>query len=196
MAEYPSYEVVPYSNPVTEEMQFKTLFSNYDDLGKEARKRKWLYPKRDITISYNNITLTQARILFEFFKKRYGSYESFSFFKYESETYEGEYIGTGDGSTTVYNLPCKNSTARSIYENNSSRTEGPSGDVVVSAGGGADGADRAEFVVAPANGSRLTMDFTGYLKVKCRFYDDLMSFDTFYRILRNVGIKLKGILNE
>jgi len=50
MALYPAYSTVEYGNPVIEEMAFKTLFSNYDDLGEERRKRKWLYPKRLITL--------------------------------------------------------------------------------------------------------------------------------------------------
>ena len=55
MALFPAYSSIEYGNPVVEEMQFKTLFSNFDDLGEERRKRKWLYPKRLITLQYNNI---------------------------------------------------------------------------------------------------------------------------------------------
>ena len=70
MAVFTAYSTVGYGNPVIEEMQFKTLFSNFDDLGIERRKRKWLYPKRLITLQYNQLSLTEGRTLFAFYIAR------------------------------------------------------------------------------------------------------------------------------
>lgn len=191
---YLDYTVIPYANPVLEEMQFKTLISNFDDLGQEQRKRKWLYPKRKISLLTKAVTLAQGRTLYQFYIDRWGSWQSFNFFKYELESYEGEYIGTGDGSTVIYNAPFRNATAYTIYLDGVEQTVVT--DYVYTQGGGTDGADKIEFVTAPNEGERITCDFTGYLKVHCRFADDNLSFQTFYNKLRNGQIVLQGTLNE
>ena len=194
MALFPAYATVEYGNPVIEEMQFKTLFSNFDNLGEERRKRKWLYPKRLITLQYNNITKANGRTLFQFYIDRSGAYDSFTFFKYEIETYEGEYVGTGDGSTVIFNLPCKTSSARALYVDDVLQTI--TTHYTYSALGGTDGCDEVTFVTAPASGERVTLDFTGYLKIKCRFKDDKMSFETFMHTYRTIGVQLHGLLNS
>jgi len=195
MALFPAYSTVEYGNPVVEEMQFKTLFSNFDDLGEERRKRKWLYPKRLITLQYNNITKANGRTLFNFYIARSGAYDAFTFFKYELETYTGEYVGTGDGSTVVFNLPAKTSATYTLYVDDVEQTAGGT-DWTFGALGGADGCDKATFEAAPASGTRITYDFTGYLKIRCRFKEDNMSFETFMNTYRTVGIKLQGLLNS
>ena len=194
MALFPNYLSIKYANPVVEEMQWKTLMSSFDDLGVERRKRKWLYPKRTVTLNYNNITLTDARTIFQFYIDRSGSYEAFTFFKYETETFTGEYIGTGDGSTVLFNLPCKNSTARTVYVNSVAQTE--TADYTYSALGGTDGCDEITFVVSPTSGHRIVLDFTGNLKVRCRFKEDNMSFETIYNRFRSFGVELSGLLNS
>ena len=61
--------------------------------------------------------------------------------------------------------------------------------------GGTDGADKITCNTAPPVGSRLTFSFTGRLKVRAKFAEDMFSFETFYDRLANAGIKLKGLLN-
>ncbi len=194
MATFTAYSTVGYGNPVVEEMQYKTLFTNYDDLGTERRRRKWLYPKRLITLQYSQLSLTEGRTLFDFYIARSGAYEAFTFYKYESETYTGEYVGTGDGSTVVMNLPCKGSSSETVYIDGAEQTGGGT-HYTLGAGTGTDGADKVTWVAAPASGERVTVDFTGYLKIKCRFKDDKMSFETFMNAYRTIGIQLQGLLN-
>jgi len=193
MAVFTAYSEVKYGTTVIEEMQFKTLFSNYNDLGVERRKRKWLYPKRLITLQYSNITKGEGRTLFDFYIARSGAYDAFTFYKYELETYVGEYVGTGDGSTLIFNLPCKTSSARTVYLDGAEQTV--TTHYTYSALGGTDGCDEITFVAAPAAGERVTLDFTGYLKIKCRFKEDNMSFETFFNTYRTVGVQLQGLLN-
>ena len=45
MASFPSLTSVPYTDPVSIGIRFKTLVSNFDNLGEEKRKQKWVYPK-------------------------------------------------------------------------------------------------------------------------------------------------------
>jgi len=119
MALFPEMSSVEYARPLKVEIQHKTLVSTFDDLGVEKRKQKWLYPKRTVTLGFNHITKAKMQIVFAFYIARSGSYEAFNFFmptlNANPYTYVGEYVGTGDGSTTVFNLPCRTSSGRTLY---------------------------------------------------------------------------------
>jgi hypothetical protein len=199
MAKFPELSEIVQIEPVNIQIQFKTLVSQFDDLGEKKRKQKWLYPKRHPTIIYKGITKANGRTLWQFYLSRKGSYEAFNYFvgtnSYASNTYEGEYVGTGDGSTTVFNLPAKNSSSYKVYKDGVEQTGGGV-DYTFAAGTGADGADKITFTAAPASGTRITYDFTGTLKIRCTFAEDMLDFETFYDRLVNMGIQLEGELNE
>lgn len=184
---------IPALEPLNESLQYKTRISQFDDLGEEKRRKKWLYPKRSFKVSYKGISISDAQTLWEFFIARSGAYESFSFFYPFSRTYSGEYVGTGDDSTTVFNLPSKQATSRTIYLDGVSQSEGT--DWTFSSEGGADGADKATFAAAVSLGERITFDFTGYLKVRARFLDDVFDFNTFYNLISESGLTIQGLLN-
>ena len=337
MAVFPDIGSVPYTNPLEETVQYKTLVTRLNDLGEEQRRAKWLYPRRAFSLKYQAISVSQARTLWDFYMQRRGRYEAFNFFYPMTGTYTGEYVGTGDGSTTNFNAPCKSATGVTIYVDGVAQPESgsialtnpgfetgdgtgwswfdeeesatvsyvtekshggnysckivqsgtPSGsclyrdisitgratytmsvwfwaeagnyariclrdqthsqsdyahmegngewqflfvsysfpsdasqgrvilyatynqenntvyydDVQVekslyTVNGGEDGADLISFATAPDDGARITMDFTGYLKVRCRFAEDMLDFQTFYARLVSAGIKLQGLLNS
>lgn len=189
-----SYPTTPaFQTPVIEEMHFKTLTSKVDDLGTEQRKQKWLYPRRVITLNYNAISTANARTLWQFYQARAGAYGAFNWFHTRSDSYVTEYVGTGDGTTTNFNLPSKSASSRTLYLDSTSQTE--TTDWVFTGSGGADGADLCAFVTAPLSGQRITFTFTGYLKIHCRFAVDQASFETFTGSLQRTGLKLQGLLN-
>ena len=190
MAAYPDYSAVPQHEPYEEEIQFKTLISQFDDQGQEQRKQKWLYPRRVVNVKHLYVTKTQARTVWEFYKARGGSYEAFNYFVPDATAYTGEYVGTGDGVTTSFNLPCKDISSRTVYINGS-----PVGATIATAAG-ADGADLIRFGSAPSAAERITISFTGRLKIHCRFAEDQMSFETLYNRMVSSGVKLQGLLNE
>ena len=198
MAKFPEVGTIAPNEPLPLTIQFKTLVSQFDNLGEEQRKQKWLYPKRHPRIIYQGISKANTRTLFQFYLDRKGAYEAFNFFlgsaTYASNTYEGEYVGTGDGATTVFNLPAKNSSAYTVYKNGVAQSGGGV-DYTFSAGTGTDGADKITFVAAPAAGARITYDFTGTLKIRCTFAEDNLDFDSFYDRVANMGLQLKGHLN-
>lgn len=195
MAVFPTFSSVPMGEPYAEELIFKTLISEFDDLGAELRKQKWLYPKRNIILKYDKITKAQGRTLWTFYIARSGAYEAFNFFTQLTDTYVSEYVGTGDGTTTDFNLPSKQASSYTVYLNGSAQTGGGV-DYTFSSEGGTDGADQIAFTSAPADGSRITVSFTGYLKVRCRFAEDKLAFETFYNRLFTSGLSLKGLLNQ
>jgi len=190
MAAYPDYTSVSVEEPYHEEIQWKNLVSQFDDLGEEQRKQKWLYPKRNVTLRHAYITKAKARTIWNFYNARRGSYEAFNYFVPFADVYTSEYVGTGDGSSTSFNLPSKDLSTGTIY------VDGSSGSGTIATGAGADGADKVTFNTAPADGTRITVSFTGRLKVHCRFEEDNLNFDQLYNDLVTIGIKLKGLLNE
>ena len=74
MAKFPEVTDVPYAIPLKIEIEHKTLITNFDDLGAESRKQKWLYPKRNVYLGFNHITKAQAETLWQFYLDRYGIY--------------------------------------------------------------------------------------------------------------------------
>lgn len=172
MALFPTLSDIPYVDYSGTSRQ-KILSSNFDDQGRTQKKKKWLFPKRDISLNYAQITDDNLTELLQFEIDRDGTFSMFTWIEAFSHTFENEYFGTGDGSTTVFDLPAKLSGSRTIYGDSSPYIEAPDstgvGDFWVEQEAGANGLDRIEFFIAPLEGVRLTADFTGRLGVRCRF---------------------------
>ncbi len=208
MAKYPEFSDVQFDFPLNVEFETRTLVSSFDGLGKEKRRRKFNFARRNLTISYTDRFLTRAqmRTLWQFYLDRGGMYEAFSVFitgpaatvaAAGVNTYEGEYVGVGDGTTKGFDLPSRYASAITMYYTSGGSTlEYSPGQYDFSGEAGADGCDRAGFDIAPVEGSVLSMDFTGQLKVRCRFMDDRMSYQDFYNIVGRTGVELKGLLND
>jgi len=193
MAIYPQESSVKISSPFSEQLQFKTLIGSAGVEGKEIRKRKRLYPRRLITLTYETITHTKARTLWAFYIARGGSYEAFTFYYPRLDTYIKEYVGVGDGSTVAFDLPFQDGSDISVYVDNALVNVD---DYDVDIDSGTDDCDLLTFDTAPSNGEKITASFTGYLKLRARFAEDVFDFDTFYRALTTTGIKLQGVLND
>jgi len=196
MALFPTYNQVSYSSPRILTPITRTLISQFDDQGAEQRKRKWLYNKWDIGLTYNNITKAKATILYQFFINRSGRYMSFHWVDEYEDTYVKQYFATGDGTTKIFDLPGKDISDYTIYGDSVPYEEAPdstSEDYIILSDTGADGGDQAQFYTAPDTGKRLTCDFTGKLKIRCRFQEDIMSFELFYRFVSSGGINLRGL---
>ncbi|GAG01292.1 unnamed protein product [marine sediment metagenome] len=198
MSVFPEITSVPFGNPVIQQIQFKTLMSGFDDLGKEQRKQKWLYPRRLITLRYNFISKAEVQTLYQFYIARGGAYGAFAFFypspRSNDYTYITEYVGTGDASETVFSLPALDSGNYTLYVDGDSQTD--PADYSFSAASGPDGEDKVTFTSAPPAGARITFTFTGRLKVRARFKDDKLSVEEFMDRLINVGLQLQGLLND
>jgi len=198
MDTYPDFLTgVSPSNPFEETFIFKNLESEYE-AGNTTFRQKWLYPRRSFNLRYNIITVTQALILYEFFRAQYGKYLPFVVFLPFSSTYVGEYVAVGDGTTTAFNAPGKTLSAYVVKVAGITQTEGAGDDYTLSASGGSNGEAQINFNAGsiPSAGEHITMNLIGYLKVVCRFAEDSMSFQNFYNRIVNTGITLRGFLNE
>ncbi len=186
---------VPAINPLEEGTEFSTLINKFDN-GTESRKQKRLYPRRNFGLKYTIRNSTHLKTLYDFYLARKGSFEAFNFFHPFIRIYAGEYVGTGDGSTLLYNLPFKLGTDMAIYVDGLLQIEVTN--YTITASGGADGADLLTMVAAVADGSQITCDFTARLKVHCRFKDDALDMTQFAALIcyANTGLGLVGLLNE
>ena len=179
--------------PLHTEIEFGTLISAFDG-GTEQRRQKLLYPRYNVTIRYNAISKTEAQTLWNFYVARKGSYESF--FCYDlalllqhSFAHTDQYCGTGDSATTIFDIPGRSTSSRTVYLDNIEQTSG----ITYLTGGGASSADRIQFSAAPTSGEIITVDFAGYLRMKVRFAEDKLTRENFVYKLYSYGIQLKGL---
>jgi len=185
---YPTTPVPSW--PYDIKVRWNTTISSFDS-GKEQRRQKNLYPKYDVSLTYPVLTAANMQILWSFYQSKKGTYEPFYFYSLESTTWEGCYIGIGDGVTTTFDIPGRSTSNVIIYQDG---VELRSEEYTLYIGGGAASADRVTFATAPAENDLLTCDFTGYLRIRCRFQEEL-SRSAFTAALYKTGIKLKGLAN-
>jgi len=196
MSLYPTRSSVPYTSPRSLTPEFKTLIDRFGNQGAEQRKRKWLYNKWNLILNYENITKANATILYQFFINRSGRWEAFHWLDDFEDTYIKQYFAIGDGSRFLFDLPGKDISDYTIYGDGVSYTESPdstSEDYIIIEDTGADGGDQVQFFDILDDGVRLTIDFTGKLKIRCRFQNDIMPFEHFFNVVANIGIELKGL---
>jgi hypothetical protein len=194
---YPSCSSVNIINPLKVTLQFQTLKSTkFNTTSDPQRVAKQEFPTRLIEFGYKSITPAEIETIYQFYIDMQGGYDDFTFFfptSWDVRSYENEYVGIGDGSTLVFNMPCKSATTYKIYID---ETESGAGEYTYDLLGGTVGEDQIEFATAPADGEVITADFTAHLKVRCYFAEDELNYDVFSDfIINSTGIKLQGLLN-
>jgi len=192
MAVFPA--AVTISTPFTEKIQFQTIKGSAGNTSRYLRKRRMLFPKRQVTLSFDTKVIADIETLFAFFIARAGGFETFTYFFPRTSIYVKEYVGVGDGVTTVFDTPSKTASSVTVYVDNVAKTGG--GTDYTLATGGSDGGDKITFVVAPDDGAKILMSFTGYYRLRAYFAQDSMDFDTFYQVLGSTGLVLQGVLND
>jgi hypothetical protein len=92
METYPASPKPAYG--ITTNQKHRTLISGSAS-GGELRRRSIRFPKRNIGLLYNYLTITDRNIIQNFFKDRDGSYEEFWYVDYQSKHWHDEYVGRG-----------------------------------------------------------------------------------------------------
>ena len=192
MATFPESPAPVY--PLTISPRFSTIVTGMDS-GLEERTAKWLFPKYDITVRYQALSSTDAQILWNFYLARKGSYEAFyiydlSLMALVTKAHVDQYVATGDGTTDTWDIPGRSTSSHTIYIDG---TEINAANYSILTGGGASSADRIEFDTAPVLGEIVTVDFSGYLRIRARFAQDQMSSELFATSLFNIGLELRGL---
>ena len=105
--------------PVVIEPVWHTLITPFDSSG-EQRRQKSLYPKFNVRFRLSHQQASDAQTIWDFYMARKGAFESFYYFDPMPDigivtSYDNLYIGTGDGTTDIFNLPGKSTSAQTVY---------------------------------------------------------------------------------
>ena len=151
--------------------------------GRELRAAYYSYPLYKYSLKYellrSDSVNAELQTLMAFFNARQGKFDSFLFTDPEANSVTAQGFGTGDGTTTAFQLAHAyggysepvfdiNGTA-SIYINGVLKTV--TTDYTINSTG------LVTFVSAPAAAAALT--WTGTFYYRCRFVDDTAEFDNF-----------------
>lgn len=102
------------------------------------------------------------------------------------------YVGTADGTRTVWTLPCRDTaSAITVYSDGVEQTTG-----LTLSDDGDNEAKKATFSTAPAAGKVLTASFTGQLRVVCRFGEDRLRLEFADAGAYGISIPLVGLKGE
>jgi hypothetical protein len=187
MAEFPTSPVPKF--PLTISQVWGTIITPFDS-GAEQRRSKLDFPKFNVEMSFDPLSKSEVQLLWAFYQARKGSYEAFYLYTIPTtEDWVGMYVGVGDGATQIFDLPGKSTSAHAIYVDNVLQSSGYS----ILTGGGEASADRVSFTAAPAEGDVISCDFTGYMRIHCRFSEDSMSKEMFSYVLYKTSMTLTGV---
>jgi hypothetical protein len=94
---------------------------------------------------------------------------TFTFYDIDLDAFDGENIGTGDGSNLIFTIPAKETANRVVRVAGVLRTAGTHYNVT--SGTGSLGEDRVVFTAgnAPTNGQAVTIDYIGRHRYNCEF---------------------------
>ncbi len=124
--------------------------------GREVRRARFpVGGYRKITAITAPLSTTNEGLLRNFLKNRRGKYEAFYIFQPNSPPETAFPIGTGDGGTTVFEIPFKSSVVSAAYNNGSSVS------FTQQLNTGSGGEDQVTYAVAPVAGHALTVDVIG-----------------------------------
>jgi hypothetical protein len=154
-----NYPSIDFLYPLRISTRGKTYVTDLE-AGKILRRKLWTDPFYTIT-GEHNLSASDLSTLENFYRETAeGMVNSFTLTDPLSRAWLDVYVGTGDGTTTVFNLPMKNSTSYTVYKAGVTQTGGGT-HYTFGSGTGTDGRDKITFVTAPTGGDRISLDATG-----------------------------------
>jgi uncharacterized protein (TIGR02217 family) len=165
--------------------------------GKELRASTMAYPVYTFKLKYEFLKLADLKVLMGFFNLRRGAWDNFLFSDPNDNNVIAQNIGTGNGSTTKFQLtrtygsftePVMNvNGTANIYVNGVLKTLG--GDYTI------DSLGMITFASAPIAAASIT--WTGTYYFRCRFVNDESEFENFmYNLWSHGGLELVGSLGS
>ena len=158
--------------------------------GREQRRQLYTVPIADFSMTWEDYENAATRVdtLEAFHTARQGATETFAFFDFDANrTWLTVKFGTGDGATTTFDLPCRNGSAFTIYDNASSVS---GANYTITPVVGTNGRDRIVFTSARTSAHVLTATFTGQRWWPVRFSEDRLSYEVHENLLYAIGCTL------
>ncbi len=118
------------------------MHSQFDDGGEQSVAKR-AFPVFNASVKYESLEATDIQILWNFYQSQQGSAKRFYLFDLVALAHTGLYVNAGDGSTAVFDLPGKSTSARTLYHDGVIQTTGFS----YLTGGGVGSADRVSSTV-------------------------------------------------
>jgi len=189
-----------FTYPVIKKPTFSTIEQEAVS-GIKKHIANWVYPRWQIEIPVefllDDVAHDELKTLVGFFLARQGRFDSFLFDDPDDDYIEGQWLGVGDGTTTIFQLvrayggfiePClniKSAPVPVVYLNGAAQA--PSTYAITYTNSGL-----LTFTAAPAAGAVITADFGYYWR--CIFQEDLSEFDKFMNHLwEHKGIKIETV---
>lgn len=172
--------------------EYGTILSKGYEAGSTYSRTGRAYPLYSFMFRAPIMEWASYANLYDFYVARKGASGTFTFFDWNGwdsspvgVRWPKLYVGVGNGSTTVFDLPMKSSSSGTAY------VAGSSAAGTLGAGTGADGRDRFTFSVAPAADAVIEWQATGRRGVTCRFGQDKLSFKNIARTLVSTGLLIE-----
>lgn len=169
--------------------------------GKELRASLMAYPIYKMSLSYEflraSIATPELQSLMGFFNARQGAFDSFLYTDKTDNAVTAESFGTGNGSTTKFQLiRAYGGFTEPVMNLNGLPVIKKAGVTLVSGGDYTiDALGMVTFASAPAAAAALT--WTGSFYYRCRFADDSNDFDNFmYQLWTLKKLNLRGCLGS
>lgn len=165
--------------------------------GMEQRRSRVTYPRHKITgLKWGRDENASLRVdtLYGFYNDCNGAALPFAFIDFPSHGWGSQYVGVGNGGSTVWDLPSYGGASFTIKVNGIPKSS--PGDYSISAGAGSNGRDRIVFTAAPAAGYVIRAWFTGRRVFVVRFLQDEISFQSFSASIFEIGLDLLEVKGE
>jgi uncharacterized protein (TIGR02217 family) len=153
--------------------------------GREVRAALWTLPLYEWTLAFDVLrdgSLGEIRTLMGFFLQRQGGFDSFLYSDPTDNAVANQQIGTGDGSTTAFQLVRSyGGFAEPILDLNGTPTLLLNGAVQNPSNYAVSATGLVTFTAAPAAGAVIGASFAYYFRV--RFKEDMAEFGNFLQNL-------------
>jgi len=171
--------------PVDDTISFNTIISPFSS-GTEQREKKWTKGKRTVTIlcDYEIASADLIDEVYDFYKARFGAWDSFWIKNPNAYDEIDEAVGTGDDAETVFyldNYPADSSNIAIYFDGVLTTAYTFLNDTVNKLA-------KITFNAAPGNGVVITATYEYYIVV--RFSEDTLSRKQYARRLFSTGINV------
>lgn len=149
------------------------------------------YPLFRARLAYAKMALADFQPVYTLFSNVRGRFGTFTFFDFTGHdaspvgaAWVKLYVGVGNGVTTIFDLPMKTATSRTVYVNSVATA------VTFNSGAGTDGRDSITFAGAPTSGHLIELTATGRRAVTARFAEDTLHVNRYAAGLVDASVEI------